>query len=300
MFSRLFPNQTAADKVLLKLNAGNTLFEGDGRGHFRDVSAEVGGLPAGWAWGGGFFDFDNDGWEDLYTTNGYISGTSMKDTSSLYWRLIVTATESASRPDLDRLMAERGFSFAGYERDTLFMNVGTGREGARRFVDISGSSGVDAVGDGRGAVFADFDNDGDYDLFVTALQGESHLLFRNNVGQQNHYLRVSLEGGQTKVGGLDAFGSVVRVQTSQGTLTKVKAGGSGFISQHDPRLLFGLGRGARARSVEVTWAGGKVEKFRGDFAANSSVLLREGSGKDGRASTRIRAGTLPSGSSSRP
>lgn len=278
ILSRLFPGQTAADNVLLKLGAGNTLFEGDGRGHFRDVSAAVGGLPAGWAWGGGFFDFDNDGWEDLYTTNGYISGRSLKDTSSLYWRLIVTATQSASRPDLDRLMAERGFSFAGYERDTLYLNVGAGRGGARRFVDISGTSGVDAVGDGRGAVFADFDNDGDYDLFLTALQGESHLLFRNNVGQQKHYLRVSLEGSQTEGSGLEAFGSVVRVQTSQGTLTKVKAGGSGFISQHDPRLLFGLGRDARARSVEVTWADGKVERFRGDFAANSSVRLREGSG----------------------
>lgn len=292
LLSRLFPNQTAAENVLLKLEAGNTLFEGDGHGHFRDVSAEVGGLPAGWAWGGGFFDFDNDGWEDLYTTNGYISGRSMKDTSSHYWRLIATATQSASRPDLDRLMTERGFSFAGFERDTLFMSVGAGRRGrARRFIDISGVSGVDSVGDGRGVVFADFDNDGDYDLFVTALQGASHLLFRNNVGQQNHYLRISLEGSKVKAGGRDAFGSVVRVKSSQGTLTKMKAGGSGFISQHDPRLLFGLGGDSRAQSVEVAWAGGRVEKFRGDFAANSSVLLREGSGraetlKTGRAGPR--------------
>ncbi|MBV9928549.1 MAG: CRTAC1 family protein [Acidobacteria bacterium] len=278
ILARLFPGETAAGNVLLKLDAGNTLFEGDGRGRFRDVSAQVGGLPAGWAWGGGFFDFDNDGWEDLYTTNGYVSGRSMKDTSSLYWRLIVTATASASRPDLDRLMSERGFSFAGYERDTLFMNVSAGRPGARRFTDVSGVSGVDAIGDGRGAVFADFDNDGDYDLFVTALQGESHLLFRNNVGQENRHLRVVLEG---RAAG-EAFGSAVRVRTSQGTLTKVKAGGSGFISQHDPRLLFGLGRDARARSVVVTWADGKVERFRGDFRANSTVLLREGRG---RAST---------------
>lgn len=274
ILSRLFPGQTAAENVLLKLDAGNSLFEGDGRGRFRDVSLQVGGLPAGWAWGGGFFDFDNDGWEDLYTTNGYISGRSLKDTSSQYWRLIVTATETASRPDLDRLMAEQDFSFAGHERDTLFMNVAAGRRGARRFVDISGISGVDSIGDGRGVVFADFDNDGDYDLFITSLQGESHLLFRNNVGQENRHLRVLLEG----TGGSDAFGSVVRVQTSQGTLTKIKAGGSGFISQHDPRLLFGLGRDTRARSVEVAWANGKVERFRGAFNANSTVLLREGSG----------------------
>lgn len=279
ILARLFPGQKPAENVLLKLNAGNSLFEGDGRGRFRDVSSEVGGLPAGWAWGGGFFDFDNDGWEDLYATNGYISGRSMRDTSSLYWRLIVTATESASRPDLDRLMGEQGFSFAGYERDALLLSVGAGGS-ARKFVDISGVSGLDSVTDGRGAVFADFDNDGDYDLFVTTLQGQSHLLFRNNVGQRNNHLRVTLEGSAGVGGsGPDAFGSVVRVKTSQGTLTKIKAGGSGFISQHDPRLLFGLGKDRRARSVEVAWASGRVEKFRGDFAANSFVRLREGTGR---------------------
>lgn len=66
--------------MLKKLAAGNTLFLNTGNGHFRDVSAEAGGFQAGWAWGGGFLDFDNDGWEDLYTPNGFISGKSMKDT----------------------------------------------------------------------------------------------------------------------------------------------------------------------------------------------------------------------------
>lgn len=294
ILQRLLPGRTAAESVLVKLAAGNSLYEGDGRGHFRDVSAEVGGLPAGWAWGGGFVDFDNDGWEDLYSTNGYISGRSRKDVAGYYWRLVVSGTRSASRPDLDRLMAEQGFSFAGHERDTLFANVAAGRPGARRFIDISGTSGLDSISDGRGAVFADFDNDGDYDLFVTTLQGRSHLLFRNNVGQHGRYLRVALEGSAANGGsGRDAYGSVVRVRTSQGTLTKVKAGGAGFISQHDPRLLFGLGKDSRASSVEVTWASGKAERFRGNFAANTSVLLREGAGeavtlKTGRASLLAR------------
>jgi hypothetical protein len=51
-----------------------------GEGRFRDVTSEVGGFGGGWAWGGGFIDFDNDGWEDIYTPNGFISGKSMKDT----------------------------------------------------------------------------------------------------------------------------------------------------------------------------------------------------------------------------
>jgi hypothetical protein len=80
ILSRLFPNQSAKDNVLKKLAAGNNLFENQGGGKFRDVTSEVGGFGGGWAWGGGFIDFDNDGWEDIYTPNGFISGKSMKDT----------------------------------------------------------------------------------------------------------------------------------------------------------------------------------------------------------------------------
>ncbi|HEX8472758.1 MAG TPA: VCBS repeat-containing protein [Pyrinomonadaceae bacterium] len=80
ILSRLFPNAKPQDNVLKKLAAGNNLFENLGQGKFRDVTAEVGGFSGGWAWGGGFIDFDNDGWEDIFTPNGFISGKSMKDT----------------------------------------------------------------------------------------------------------------------------------------------------------------------------------------------------------------------------
>jgi len=80
ILSRLFPNSSPKDNVLKKLAAGNNLYENKGDGHYRDVTAVVGGFAGGWAWGGGFIDFDNDGWEDIYTPNGFISGKSMKDT----------------------------------------------------------------------------------------------------------------------------------------------------------------------------------------------------------------------------
>jgi thiol-disulfide isomerase/thioredoxin len=190
--------------------------------------------------------------------------------------------KGALRADQNQLMFGEGFSFSGYERDPLYLNTG-----AKKFVDVSGVSGIDSITDGRAGVFADFDNDGDLDVFSTVIQGQSHLLFRNNVGQDNHWLRVALEGG--KASGRDAFGAVVRVKTSAGTLTKVKAGGSGFISEHDPRLLFGLGKDAAAQSVEVTWPGGRVEKFEGEFKAGASVVLREGAGRaEGLALGRAR------------
>lgn len=169
-------------------------------------------------------------------------------------------------------MFGQGFSFSGYERDPLYLNLGT-----KKFTDISGVSGIDSITDGRAGVFADFDNDGDLDIFSTTIQNQAHLLFRNNVGQDNNFLRVVLEGSDKN--GRDAFGSIVRVKTSAGILTKIKSGGSGFISQHDPRLLFGLGKDERAEWIEVTWAGGKVERFEGEPAAGSTLLLKEGAGK---------------------
>lgn len=180
--------------------------------------------------------------------------------------------KGALRADQNQLIFGEGFSFSGYERDPLYLNTGV-----KKFMDISGVSGIDSMTDGRAAVFADFDNDGDLDVFITTIQGPSHLLFRNNVGQDNNWLRVSLEGGKNV--GRDAFGAVVRLKTSQGTLTKIKSGGSGFISENDPRLLFGLGKDERAEWVEVTWPGGKIERFAGELKAGSTLFLREGAGR---------------------
>ena len=163
---------------------------------------------------------------------------------------------------------KEGFSFSGFERDLLALNLGS-----KEFLDISGVSGVDSISDGRGSVFADFDNDGDVDIFLTAVQREAHFLFRNNVGSDNNFIRVSLEG---TTGGRDAFGAVVRVKTSNGILTKVKSGGSGFLSQHDPRLLFGLGDDREAEWMEITWPGGATQRMQ-SVAAGSSVHVVEAS-----------------------
>lgn len=275
ILARLFPQERAPDNIFRKLAAGNSLFVNLGGGMFRDVSAEVGGFPGGWAWGGGFIDFDNDGWEDVYTPNGYISGKVMNDTSSHYWQQVLTQdSEAKIREDEGgisavqiRLMDAKGFSFSGYERDSLFLSAG-----GRRFIDISGVSGIDSISDGRAAVFVDIDDDGDLDVFLTTIQGRAHLLFHNLAGQQNRHLRVVLEGTKS---GRDAFGAEVRVKTSFGIMTKIKAGGSGFLSQHDPRLLFGLGRETGAEWVEVLWPSGIRQRF-GNVPAGTTMHITEG------------------------
>ncbi|MFQ5744533.1 MAG: ASPIC/UnbV domain-containing protein, partial [Acidobacteriota bacterium] len=110
------------------------------------------------------------------------------------------------------------------------------------------------------------------DIFMVSLQGDAYHLFRNNVGQEGHFLRLELEGTDS---GRDAFGAVVRVKTSAGVLTKVKAGGSGYLAESDPRLLFGLGDDAEAEWLEVTWPSGRVQRL-DEVAADSSLRLVEG------------------------
>jgi hypothetical protein len=76
----LYPEHHEIRQTLSKQAAGNSLYENLGDGTFREVTESVGGFSGGWAFGGGFFDLDNDGWVDLYTPNGFVSGKTMKDT----------------------------------------------------------------------------------------------------------------------------------------------------------------------------------------------------------------------------
>ncbi len=169
--------------------------------------------------------------------------------------------------DLQAQAFADGMSFSGYERDLVALNRGDGT-----YLDISGVSGADSVSDGRGTVFADFDNDGDSDIFLRAMHGEAHYLFRNNIGADKSSIRIALQGTNS---GRDAWGAEVRVTTTEGIEAKVKSGGSGFVSQSDPRLLFGLGTEERALAVEVRWPSGLLQTFDGP-EAGASWLLVEG------------------------
>jgi hypothetical protein len=80
ILARLMPEAKADDTLLKKLAAGNSLYRNAGDGTFENVASSAGGFGAGWAYGGGFIDFDNDGWQDLYSVNGFVSGKTMNDT----------------------------------------------------------------------------------------------------------------------------------------------------------------------------------------------------------------------------
>lgn len=80
ILNRLYPDTRPGDHILRKISAGSNLYRGNDDGTFTDVTQEAGPFSLGWSWGGLFIDFDNDGWEDIYISSGFVSGDSMKDT----------------------------------------------------------------------------------------------------------------------------------------------------------------------------------------------------------------------------
>jgi hypothetical protein len=223
-------------------NDNYILFHNDGGGNFSDVSYPSGvGEPTvpflGWATF--FFDHGNDGLLDLACFNGHVY------------------------PEVD------GRGRRSYRQPLqLFGNLGDGR-----FRDISSESGFTALGPqaARGGAYADIDNDGDLDFIVSNMDGKP-MLVGNAGGAVNNWLRIEMEGKTVNRTGVGA-----RVKITAGGVTQYATlrAGESYLSSHDPRLHFGLGK-AREAQVEVRWPGGLPELF--TAAANRTVRLRQGDG----------------------
>jgi thiol-disulfide isomerase/thioredoxin len=172
------------------------------------------------------------------------------------------------------LIFQQGLSFSGFERNRVFLGR-PGEAGAPSFLDLSDVSGGDLVEDCRATVIADFDDDGDPDIFTNAIQGETHLLLRNDIGAGHGrgFVKVRLRG---TTGHASAVGAIVRAKRGTKLQAQVLSIGSGFESQNPGELIFGCGD-ETSLSLSVRWPGGPEETF-GIVSANSRVLLIEGSG----------------------
>lgn len=168
------------------------------------------------------------------------------------------------------MIFDGGFSFSGFERDKVWLRDGD------RFLDVSTVSGFDDENDGRALVLADFDDDGDRDVFVHNIQRERHRLYRNDApvgtGRSSVKLRLRATSGPA-----EAMGAIVRAKVGGTTTAQVLAYGSGFLSQNAPELVFGAGAADAVDEVTVRWPGRAVESF-GRLEAGKTWLLEEGSG----------------------
>jgi hypothetical protein len=171
-------------------------------------------------WGAILFDYDNDGWLDLFTAHGNAHHEYVQE-------------------------------------NTLMRNRGNGM-----FYDVSTESGQHFKEKyvGRGAAWADIDNDGDVDIVIANLNDRPILLRNDGGNSANHWLTIDAKL-EFATGKRDAIGA--RVTVTSGGLKQIEdlVPSRGYMSQGDPRLHFGLGMATVADSVEIRWPDGAVEKF---------------------------------------
>lgn len=229
-------------------NESMSLYENDGSGLFMDKAVDSGiSSPSAKSltFSTFFFDYDLDGWPDIFAANGHVAD----DVS------VVQPTLHYAEPPL------------------LFRNKGNGR-----FENVSIKSGAALMQPivGRGAAYLDFDNDGDLDLVVTTSDGSAKLL-RNDNGNQNDMLRIKTIGTRSN---RDGIGAKITVRTNKGLhLSQMVKTGSSYLSQSELPLTFGLGRpdAGKIVNLEIVWPSGKRESI-ANITPNQFITLTEGKG----------------------
>jgi tetratricopeptide (TPR) repeat protein len=220
---------------------------------FADVSAETGTRDTGWGWAGKLFDYDNDGWLDLYVVNGWVSAGPENYVVDVFELIMASAEDDALDLADARNWPPMGEkTLSGYQRNHLFHN----RDGTL-FEDRAARHGVDSVRDARGVAVADLDHDGRLDLFVTNAGAEPHL-YRNVQPTGNRWLELVLEGSGRNPAAVGA-----RVWATAGGTTRVRFvdGGNGFAGQSTRRIHFGLGDAGAVERLEIAWPSGRRQVF---------------------------------------
>ena len=230
-----------------------SLFQNQGK-FFVDVTRETGlykvTLPY-LGWGALLFDYDHDGFRDLFTANGHIFPG-----------------------------ADEHFTDTPYRQQLLLLK----NSGGEKFEDVSREVGLAALEPtaGRGAAASDYDNDGDIDVLVVNMDATPSLL-RNRLGGSRNWLQVRTIGTRSNRSGIGA-----RVEVVAGGLKltdSVRSGGS-FLSHNDMRLHFGLGPQKRVDLVTVSWPSGVVDRVR-NVAVNQQIVIEEGKGQVRPAMTGV-------------
>jgi tetratricopeptide (TPR) repeat protein len=220
----------------------NTLYHNLGNGLFRDVSvdAQIGASSfARLAFGINFLDYDLDGDEDFYVVNGHID------------------------EDIERFDPQASYA----QRDQLYRNDGTGRFGE---VSDRAGPGLEIERVGRGSAVADYDNDGDPDIFVLNT-AETAVLLRNDSAHAENWLELTLRGTQNN---RDGYGVRVEMWSEGRRQVKEKRSSASYLSQNDPRLHFGLGVAQQADSLVVYWPRGSRQVLR-ETAARQVLVIEE-------------------------
>ena len=257
---------------------GNSLFHNNGvkSGGFQDATSSAGVGMGRWAWSSDAWDFDHDGFPDLYIANGMVSGPARDDLNSFFWRQVVAYSPEEAKPShayeqgwgaINELIRADG-TWSGYERNVFYANNGDGT-----FSDISGAIGLDFLEDGRSFAIADFDNDGRQEVFLKNRNGPQLRILRNVMEELPPSIAFRLRGSKSN---RDAIGAAVTIETDVGRQTRMLQAGSGFLSQHSKEVFFGLGKAKGSVQASIRWPNGAEQEFR-DLPVNHRVWITEGS-----------------------
>lgn len=235
---------------------GNSLLRNRGDGTFEDVTAREHAAFGRWAWASGGHDFDNDGTAEIFITCGMLTNTSTTDLNGFFWRQVVARSPEKQEPStayengwnaINQFIRE-DYSWNGREPNVLHVRRG------ERYFDFSGVSGLDFADDSRAFAVTDFDNDGRPDLILKSRLGPQIRFLQNDCADSHRAIAFRLRGIKSN---RDAIGARVEVDGQ----TKWLDAGSGFLSQHSKRMLFGLGQSTAVRSVRIMWPSGVSQSF---------------------------------------
>jgi hypothetical protein len=208
----------------------------------------------GWAWDADFFDFDNDGDDDLYVVNG------------LHEYFIYSSQFKVNTPQ-----GEKEMQFAVHEKEPNVFYVNENG----RLQNRSEQSGADISGNARSAAYFDFDNDGDLDVIINNFDAKATFLVNNAEKLRNHWLKVKLVGNAAKQSNRDAIGATIVASTPSGNrIWREVQSATGYLSQHPSTQHLGLGKDTSA-DITVVWPNGEKREYKGLAADKLHVITQE-------------------------
>jgi hypothetical protein len=230
---RDFNNDGYPDIAYVALNNQTfPLLENTGKGDFRDVTTSSGMRAATLrmaGYGAAFYDFDNDGWKDLFVTRGHV--------------------ESMPVP---------GAEIDQY--NTVFRNPGPeNSKTPGKWIALTEEAGLTAAPGGRhrGCAFGDLDGDGRVDVVATALSADAEI-WMNRSEKSGHWLDITLQGTKSN---RDGIGARIKVVTKSGAQYNHMTTSVCYASSSDGPVHFGLGPDTRAETIEIHWPSGKIQSF---------------------------------------
>jgi len=252
--------------VFRQMASGNTLLRNRGDGTFEDVTWASGANPPGWYWGSVFADFDNDGWLDIYSADGWVYNEPGTEIELEFLNSVVSEQgEYKTGKFFDPKWFGRR-SWHGYERNRQLRNNGNGT-----FLEMGRAAGTDLIRNSRGVAVADFWNRGRLDIAVSA-STDRHALLKNEGTDTRHWLGVELVGTRSN---RDAVGARVYARVGAARQMREVTEGDGYGSENSTRQYFGLGDAAKVDELVVKWPRSGVTQTFTNVAVDRIVQITE-------------------------